>query len=127
MHIVDTHCHLIYLDRLHYPWLSTEPALNRDFHFDAYLAEAKQAGIGDVIHMEVDVAEDDMEHETEFIGDLSVTAMIAACRPESWGFPDYLDRAMRNPRVKGFRRVLHTQPDELSRTPLVCRERPPAG
>lgn len=120
MRIVDTHCHLIYLDRLRYPWLESEPALNRDFHLDDYRAEAEPAGIADVIHMEVDVAADDIEWETEFIGGLGVTAMVAACRPELPEFPDYLDRAVGNPRVKGFRRVLHTQPDDLSRSPLFA-------
>ncbi len=124
MRIVDTHCHLIYLDRLRYPWLESEPALNRDFHLDDYRAEAEPAGIADVIHMEVDVAADDIEWETEFIGGLGVTAMVAACRPELPEFPDYLDRAVGNPRVKGFRRVLHTQPDDLVALAAVRRQSP---
>lgn len=120
MRFVDTHCHLIYLDRFRYPWLDAEPALNRDFHIDRYLAEARPAGITDIIHMEVDVAESDMEKETEFVTTLGVDALIAACRPESPAFEAYVDRATANPKVKGFRRILHTQPDGLSQTPLFA-------
>jgi predicted TIM-barrel fold metal-dependent hydrolase len=46
-------------------------------------------------------------------GSLLVGA-IAACRPESPGFPAYLERIRANPFVRGFRRVLHVVPDELS-------------
>ena len=30
--IIDTHLHLIYRDRLSYPWLADVAALDRDFH-----------------------------------------------------------------------------------------------
>ena len=75
MRIVDTHCHLIYLDRLRYPWLEAEPCAQPRFPPRRTIcAEAEPAGITDMIHMEVDVAEGDMEWETEFIGGLGVTA-----------------------------------------------------
>ncbi len=120
MRIVDTHCHLVYLDALSYPWLEAVPALHRDFTFERYLAEARPAGIAETIHMEVDVAEVDMEGETAFISGLGLDALIAPCRPESTDFPAYLDRVAANPTVKGFRRILHTQPDALSRAPLFA-------
>ncbi len=116
--VVDTHCHLIYLQRLRYPWLDDVPALSRDFHLDRYLAEAKPAGITSVLHMEVDVAQDDIKRETEFVSGLGLAGLIASGRPESPGFDAYLDWATANPHVKGFRRVLHTGPDELGQSPL---------
>ncbi len=50
-------------------------------------------------------------------GSLLVGA-IAACRPEDDGFAASLERPEANPFVKGFRRVLHVMPDELSESPL---------
>lgn len=119
MRIIDTHCHLIYLDQLRYPWLDSVPQLNRDFTLERYRAEAVPAGITDTIHMEVDVAEDDIENETAFVTGLGngIVAAIAACRPENDDFADYLERVAANPVVKGLRRVLHTRPDEVSQRP----------
>lgn len=73
--IVDTHLHLIYRDQLRYPWLAGVAPLNRDFPYETYAVEARRCGITDAIHMEVDVAPDDIEAETRNVEDL-------ACRPE---------------------------------------------
>lgn len=114
--LIDTHCHLVYLQRLQYPWLNQVPALNRDFMLEDYLAQARAAGITDVVYMEMDVDEAQMETEISFASGLgdSLRAVIGACRPESSGFPAYLERVATNPRLKGLRRVLHTQPDGLA-------------
>ena len=122
MRIIDTHLHLIHLDRLSYPWLDGVPALKRSFTLDDYLAQARPAGIAGMIHMEVDVAEAEMQAETDLVTGLGngVIAAIAACRPESPSFPAYLERAAANPLVKGFRRILHTQPDELGQRPVFA-------
>lgn len=122
MRIIDTHLHLVYPNRLRYPWIAKEPALQRSFTLDEYLAQARPAGITEMIHMEVDVAEADMEKETEFVTSLGqgVVAAIAACRPELESFPAYLEKAAANPRVKGFRRVLHVVPDEIGTRPIFA-------
>jgi predicted TIM-barrel fold metal-dependent hydrolase len=118
--IVDTHVHLIDLSALRYPWLSGAAALNRDFRYEQYETEARRAGIATALHMEVDVDPADIEAETAYVQRLAtqpgslVTGAIAACRPEEAGFPAYLERQQANPFVKGFRRVLHVVPDELS-------------
>jgi predicted TIM-barrel fold metal-dependent hydrolase len=119
MDIVDTHCHLIHQDQHSYPWLADVPPLNDDFVLADYLPEAIEAGITKVIHMEVDVAEEDMAAETDFIASLGnpIVAAIAACRPEKQDFPAYLDRVAAKPFVHGLRRVLHTQPDDLAEAP----------
>lgn len=120
MRIIDTHLHLVYLDRFRYPWLNGVPRLKRDFTLHDYLKEAGPAGIDASIHMEVDVAESDMAAETAFVTGIGdrVVAAIAACRPESASFPAYLEQVAANPRVKGLRRVLHVQPDELGQQPI---------
>lgn len=125
--IVDTHLHLIDLGALRYPWLAAEPALNRDFSHDEYATQARRAGIGAALHMEVDVDPADIEAETGHVkalakqeGSLLVGA-VASCRPEEDGFAAMLERVKADPFVKGFRRVLHVVPDDLSEAALFRR------
>lgn len=122
MRIVDTHLHLVYQDRLHYPWLASAPKLNRDFTLDDYLPQAEAAGITKMLHMEVDVAEADIEAETAFVTRLGrgVVGAIAACRPENADFPALVERLAQNPKVRGLRRILHQSPDELGRRPIFA-------
>jgi predicted TIM-barrel fold metal-dependent hydrolase len=74
--------------------------------------------------MEVDVAERDIEAETAHVASLVsakdsiVRGAISACRPESEEFPAFLERALATPLIRGFRRVLHVAPDDLSASPL---------
>ena len=120
--LLDTHVHLIYRDELDYPWLDNEPALNRDATYDDYLRQARQLGITRALHMEVDVAEVDMERETDMIErlmareDSILVGAIAACRPENKDFPAFLERQLERACVKGFRRVLHVVADDVSTT-----------
>ncbi|WP_163264066.1 amidohydrolase family protein [Chelativorans alearense] len=122
--IVDTHLHVIDQAALSYPWLAGVPPLNRDFSYEEYAREARRVGIEATLHMEVDVADDRIEAETGYVGSLKerpnslIVGAIAACRPEDEGFAAYLERQQANPLVKGFRRVLHVMPDELSDGPL---------
>lgn len=119
--ILDTHLHLVYPERFSYPWLAGAPALNRAWRVEDYLAEARPLGIEAALHMEVDVAEADIEAETAFVTGLEgVVGAIAACRPESPDFPAQLERLAALPGVRGLRRILHQAPDELSRTPLFA-------
>ena len=126
--IIDTHLHLIDLSALSYPWLTGLAALNRNFLYEDYSRDAQRAGIGAALHMEVDVDPANIEAETAYVQRLAegpgnlITGAIAACRPESQGFADYLDRQVANKFVKGFRRVLHVMPDALSEDPLFREE-----
>jgi predicted TIM-barrel fold metal-dependent hydrolase len=120
--IIDTHLHLIYQDRLRYPWLADVPKLNRDFPLSEYLTEADHLGIERALHMEVDVAAEDQEAETAFVAGIGppVIAAIASCRPENADFPASLERIAATPFVRGLRRILHTSPDELGQAPLFA-------
>lgn len=117
--IFDTHLHLIDRSRLSYPWLANLPPLDRDWDFDSYLATAARMGITDVLHMEVDVADADIDAETAWIGELMarpgspLRGAISAARPESDGFEAWLDAVDRRV-VRGVRRVLHVVPDAVS-------------
>ena len=120
MRIVDTHLHLVYPDKFSYPWLADAPAINRPWTVESYFAEAENLGIEAALHMEVDVAESDMEKETDFMLGVhpKVIGAIAACRPEHADFPAHLERLAARPGVKGLRRILHQAPDALSQTPM---------
>jgi predicted TIM-barrel fold metal-dependent hydrolase len=122
MTIIDTHLHLVYQDRFSYPWLDGVPAINKEWTVESYFAEAEKLGIEAALHMEVDVAEKDIEGETRFVTRLhpKVIGAIAACRPEKPDFPSWLEIAASIGGVKGLRRILHTLPDELSQTPIFA-------
>jgi predicted TIM-barrel fold metal-dependent hydrolase len=113
MRIIDTHLHLIYLDRLSYPWLTRFPDLNRQWDAPLYFAEAETLGIDTALHMEVDVARKDMEAETELVLNLDkrIKGAIAAAHPEDADFPAQLERLAAEPRVKGIRRLIQAEPD----------------
>jgi len=118
--IIDTHLHLIDKGALNYPWLDGVPALNRDFLFETYRMQAERCGIAAALHMEVDVAADAIQSETDHIQEISghsggfIKGAIASCRPEAPGFAEYLEQSRGNPFIKGFRRVLHVVPDDVS-------------
>jgi len=119
MQIVDTHQHLWDLDLFHYSWLDSLPALNRSFRMPDYLEAAKGLNVVKSVHLEADVDEPYMLDETRHLLaladqlDNSLAGIVACGRPESKDFRSYLDKIAGHPRLKGIRRVLHTQPDEV--------------
>lgn len=116
MRIVDTHLHLIYLDKFSYPWLASVPPLNRQWDFPTYWAEAQTLGIEAALHMEVDVPVQEIEDETRFVLGLDprVVGAISNARPEEIDFPAHLERMVAEPRIRGIRRLLQGDPDDLS-------------
>jgi len=122
MTIIDTHLHLVYKDRFSYPWLGGAQAIDKQWTAESYFAEAEKLGIEAALHMEVDVAESDIEAETRFMTRVhpKVIGAIAAGRPESAGFAKWLEVASTIGGVKAIRRILHTMPNELSQTPLFA-------
>ncbi|MCF1744969.1 amidohydrolase family protein [Paradevosia shaoguanensis] len=122
MRILDTHLHLVYQDRFSYPWLANAGPLNKQWDAESYFAEAEKLGIESAIHMEVDVAEKDIAAETAFVTQAHprVIGAVASGRPEHEGFAEYLETLVRNPKVRGLRRILHEAPNELSQTELFA-------
>jgi predicted TIM-barrel fold metal-dependent hydrolase len=122
--IVDTHLHIVDMDAMNYPWLAGAGALARNASYDDYAVEAKRLGITATLHMEVDVAVSDIDKETDYVtqvasrADSLLVGAIAACRPEQEDFAAYLERTLDREIIKGFRRILHEMPDDLSRAPL---------
>jgi len=125
--IIDTHLHIVDPWALDYPWLADVPALNQAWPYATYELEARRAGISQTLHMEVDVAAERIEDESHYVKTLAdrpgslISGAIASCRPEEPGFAAYLDRQTQNHFIKGFRRVLHVMPDDLSEQ-LLFRE-----
>lgn len=122
--LFDTHLHLINKESLAYPWLSDYPALNQDNSLEAYGNLARKLGILGCFHMEADVAEAQIGAEITHFEALSqsdpslLRGMIAACRPEGGSFAKQIENALEGGFVRGFRRVLHVVPDEVSTTTL---------
>lgn len=120
MHLVDTHQHLWDLERFPYSWTEGIPALHRSFLVDDYHAAAADSGITKSVFVECDVDPPHLLDEARWVSGLatanpSIAGMVASCRPDEDGFEAHLEALGELPLVRGLRRVLHTQPDELSR------------
>jgi predicted TIM-barrel fold metal-dependent hydrolase len=122
MNLVDTHQHLWDMDKLRYPWCAAIPALNRSFHFSDYAAASAGLGISKTVFVECDVDEPDALAEARMIQAVadrhpSIAGIVAGGRPEHDGFGAHLEQLARLAKVRGVRRILHTQPDGLSQEP----------
>jgi len=53
--------------------------------------------------------------------DNPIGGVVAGGRPEKEGFRAYLDQIAGHPKLKGVRRILHTEPDEVGQSPLFAR------
>ena len=123
MPIVDTHQHLWDLSRHRHAWCAGIPVLNRSFLPEEYARVAQDVPgttrIIKSVFVECDSDEQDIEREAKWVLEIASTpgsltaGVVAGCRPEHDGFEAYLDR-LAHPKLKGVRRVLHTQPDDLS-------------
>jgi predicted TIM-barrel fold metal-dependent hydrolase len=121
MQIVDTHQHLWDPDLFRYSWLDSLPSLNRSFRMPDYLAAAKGLNVVKSVHLEADVDEPYMLDETRLLlaladqPDNPLEGIVACGRPESGDFKSYLDGIAGHRKLKGIRRVLHTQADEVGK------------
>jgi predicted TIM-barrel fold metal-dependent hydrolase len=119
MQIVDTHQHLWDPDRFRYSWLQSVPSLNRAFRMPDYLEAAQGLDVVKSVHLEADVDEPFMLDETRCLlaladqPDNPLAGIVACGRPEKENFRAYLDQIAGHPKLKGIRRVLHTQPDDV--------------
>jgi len=119
--MIDTHIHLLEPDRFTYEWTKGFPGLTGRFDLSDYQKASADTGIQAGVFMEVDCEES--ADEARYFCSLAeqpgglIQAVVAAVRPESPDFERNLE-AMAHPRLTGIRRVLHTQPDELSQSSL---------
>lgn len=121
MPIIDTHQHLWDPQVLPCSWLQGLPTLNRAFRMNDYLEAAKGLDVVKSVHVETDVDEPYMIEETKALFRLAdeqdnpLSGIVATARPEKDGFEAHLEKIMGHPALKGIRRILHTQPDDLGR------------
>lgn len=126
MDFIDTHMHLIYRDRLGYGWTAGIPALaSGDFTLSDHAALTATKGIAGAVFMEAGVDDADYQTEVRFVSGLvgqhGLLGQIASCRPEQdQGFDAWLEECA-HLNVRGFRRILHVVPDELSQTTTFRR------
>src|ERR1700720_2652546 len=119
MQIIDTHQHLWDPDLFRYSWLQSVPSLNRPFRMADYLEAAQGMNVVKSVHLEADVDEPFMLNETRHLlaladqPDNPLAGIVACARPEHDGFRAYLDQIAGHPKLKGIRRVLHTQADDV--------------
>jgi predicted TIM-barrel fold metal-dependent hydrolase len=120
--IIDAHQHLWDLTLLSYMWCRDIPTLNRSFRMADYLEATSGLDVYKSVHVEADVDEPDMLQETRYVlalaekEDNPLSGVVACGRPESPDFRSYLDQIAGHPKLKGLRRILHTQPDELGQS-----------
>lgn len=125
MELLDTHQHLIYRDDLRYGWVEKHPTFSKGrYTLAEYDALTKDKGIIGTLFMEADADEADYQNEARFIAGLiggRLLGQVAACRPETdAGFDAWLEEAT-SLGIKGYRRILHESPDDLSRTETFRR------
>jgi predicted TIM-barrel fold metal-dependent hydrolase len=119
MQIIDTHQHLWDPDLFRYSWLQSVPSLNRPFRMADYLEAVHGMNLVKSVHLEADVDETFMLDETRYLlaladkPDNPLAGIVACGRPENEDFRSYLDKIAGHPKLKGIRRVLHTQADDL--------------
>ena len=122
--VLDTHQHLIYPEKYSYSWTSGIPALaGKAFRYDDYLQAIAGTGVRETIFMESGADDPYWQEEARYVHSLARTpgslirGIIAGCRPEAEsGFEAYVESLLPLG-VVGLRRILHTEPDELSRLP----------
>ncbi|MGH9841459.1 MAG: amidohydrolase family protein [Blastocatellia bacterium] len=122
MKTIDTHQHLWDLDQFRYSWTAGQPKLNRSFLMRDYLEATAGIEVVKSVHVEADVDEDFMLDETRWILSLAerddnpLAGVVAVARPEYDNFREQIEAIAGHPQLKGIRRLLQSEPDELSTT-----------
>jgi predicted TIM-barrel fold metal-dependent hydrolase len=111
--IIDCHQHLWDLDKFKLPWLKPGGKIGRSFVTKDYLEAVKDLNVVKAIYMEVDVAADQKIAEAEYVLGLTkdpknlTTKAVIGGTPGTEGFAAYAERFKDEPKIVGFRQVLH--------------------
>ena len=122
MEFIDTHQHLVYRDQASYGWAKGIEALSGNFTLDDYKNLTKGFDIKGTLFMETGVDDPDYKNEANFVKSLmdnpnsGIKGLIVSIRPEEDnGFDPWLDETIEM-KAAGYRRILHTMPDETSQS-----------
>jgi len=126
MNVTDTHVHVWDLSRYSYSWTNAVPLLNRSFLIEEYDDTTRNVEISKVVLVEANVDEPHIAAETGYLlaladRDPRIAGIVAGGRPEANEFAKYLDEIAGHGKLKGIRRVLYTQPDELGESGLFAQ------
>lgn len=119
MPAIDTHQHLWDPERFSYSWMAGVPSLSRRSLMKEY-----NLAISDVlgsVYVDTDVDERDLADETAMIFAMAddpknrLLGVVAGARLESNDCFQHFAPFWDHPKLKGVRRVLHTQRDEIFR------------
>ncbi|MCX6970008.1 MAG: amidohydrolase family protein [Verrucomicrobia bacterium] len=119
MPAIDTHQHLWDPSRFSYSWMSGEPLLNVPFMLEEYRKAAHGLDILGSVYVDTDVDGEDLAGETGMIFSLAenpenrILGIVAGAKLERENAFAHLDKFWNHPILKGIRRVLHTQSDEI--------------
>lgn len=121
--VIDTHQHLWDPAAFRYSWMNDFPTIRRRMMIEEYRQALEGANVAQTVYVDTDVDEVDLAAEIEMIFSLAedpanrIGGIVAGAKLETPDFFTHLEKYTRHPKLKGLRRVLHTQPDELSQTP----------
>lgn len=123
MEIIDTHVHLLRGNQFKYDWTEDIEVLkSQNFSLEQYSEIALAAGVTKAIFMETAVNTEFYKSESLYAKTLAddsetmIESVIAGCFPEkNKGFDAWLEQTADTGYV-GYRRILHTEPDELSQS-----------
>jgi predicted TIM-barrel fold metal-dependent hydrolase len=130
--LIDTHVHLLHPDLFTYAWCEGNAALQGKHTLDDYRqalgGAAAVVRVQSLLYMEAEVLPAEQELETELFSRLAgrdkasppMLALIAGADPASLEFPRQLDVLLRDARVRGVRRVLSAQADEVLKSALLA-------
>lgn len=122
MKIVDTHQHLWDTRVFRYAWLESLPRLNRSFSLTDYEEATSGLEIEKTVFVECDADENQARDEARHALRLAeqpgsrIAGVVASVRPENGGFEGHIENLIGSPKLRGVRRILHTQPDEVGQT-----------
>lgn len=122
--IIDTHQHLMLIDRWPYSWSDDVPRLkDQAFTPQTYAKHSEGTGIIHTVFMETTPDDPYWIEETKLVCEMSddpdspMIGAIVNCAPEKEEFEAFIDEHA-HPRRLGLRRILHVAHDDLSRSQL---------
>lgn len=127
MKLIDTHQHLWDLDRFSYQWMADQPVLRHNFLPGDYEAATAGIEVEQSVFVEADIDPHLMLDEARWILELverddnPIGGVVAAGRPESDDFGAYLAALAGHPGLKGIRRLLQSERDDLATDPTFLK------